>query len=42
MALDMVSIIIGIVINVILISLVLWISGRMLVGGKNAKLTDAI
>jgi hypothetical protein len=42
MALDMVSIIIGIVINVILISLVLWISGRMLVGGKNAKFTDAI
>jgi len=42
MAIDFVSILEEIIINVILISPVLWISGRILVGGKKAKFTDAI
>ncbi len=42
MALNIVSLILEIIIEVILISPVLWISGRMLVGGKKAKFTDAI
>ncbi|HRU81042.1 MAG TPA: hypothetical protein P5168_00680, partial [Candidatus Methanomethylicus sp.] len=34
--------IIGLVINVIILSPVLWLAGRLLVGGQKAKFTDAI
>ncbi len=39
---DWVSMLIGLVINVIILSPVLWLSGRMLVGGQKAKFTDAV
>jgi len=39
---DIVGAIIGLVINVIILSPVLWLAGRLLVGGQKAKFTDAI
>jgi hypothetical protein len=42
MAFDIVSIVVQIVISIIFIAPVLWIAGRVLVGGKKAKFTDAI
>ncbi len=42
MAVDLTSILIHIIINVILISPALWLAGRLLVGGKKAKFTDAV
>ncbi|MFH0748742.1 MAG: hypothetical protein V1915_02325 [Candidatus Bathyarchaeota archaeon] len=41
MAIDLVSLLIHIIINIIIISPALWLSGRLLVGGQKAKLTDA-
>ena len=37
-----VSILIGIVINIIFVAPVLWLAGRALVGGRKARFTDAI
>jgi hypothetical protein len=37
-----VSILIGIVINIIFVAPVLWLAGRALVGGTKARFTDAI
>lgn len=42
MAIDLVSLVINIVVSVIIVSPVLWISGRSLVGKEKAKFTDAI
>ena len=42
MAFDVVSIVVQIVISIIFIAPVLWLAGRMLVGGQKAKFTDAI
>lgn len=42
MAFDLGAFIIGVVINTIIISPVLWLSGRGLVGKEKAKLTDTI
>ncbi len=39
---DIVGAIISLVVNVIILSPVLWLSGRLLVGGQKAKFTDAI
>lgn len=41
-ALDLVELLINIVISTIIISPILWLSGRALVGKEKAKLTDAI
>jgi hypothetical protein len=38
----LISLIIGIVVNIVLISPALWISGRALVGKQKAKFTDAL
>ena len=42
LAFDLVAFIIGVVINTIIISPVLWLSGRGLVGKEKAKFTDTI
>ncbi|MEM2927757.1 MAG: hypothetical protein QXP60_02150 [Nitrososphaerota archaeon] len=42
MAIDLVSLVINIIVSVIIVSPVLWISGRSLVGKEKAKFTDAI
>lgn len=42
MAIDLVSLVINIIVSVIVVSPVLWISGRALVGKEKAKFTDAI
>jgi len=42
MAFDLVSIVVQIVVSIIFIAPVLWLAGRMLVGGQKAKFTDAI
>jgi hypothetical protein len=42
MAIDLTSIVVQIVVNMIIIAPVLWISGRILAGGQKAKFTDAI
>ena len=39
---SIVSILIGIVINIIFVAPVLWLAGRALVGGRKARFTDAI
>jgi len=39
---DILEAIISLVVNVIILSPVLWLSGRLLVGGQKAKFTDAI
>ena len=39
---NIVSILIGIVINIIFVAPVLWLAGRALVGGRKARFTDAI
>ena len=39
---DIISIVIMIIAGVVVMSPVLWIVGRMLVGSKNAKFTDAV
>jgi len=39
---DIVGAIIGLVVSAIILSPVLWLSGRLLVGGQKAKFTDAI
>ncbi len=39
---DILSIVIGIIVNTIIISPFLWLSGRALVGKEKAKFTDAI
>jgi hypothetical protein len=38
----LISLIVTIVVNIIFISPILWISGRLLVGGQKAKFTDAL
>jgi hypothetical protein len=42
MALNLTSLIIEIIVSVIIVSPVLWLVGRALVGGQKAKFTDAI
>jgi hypothetical protein len=42
LAIDIVSILIGIVVGIVVTAPVLWIAGRMLVGAAKAKFTDAI
>ncbi|MDH5448148.1 MAG: hypothetical protein OEY24_06685 [Candidatus Bathyarchaeota archaeon] len=42
MAADLTALVIGVVINTIVISPVLWLSGRGLVGKEKAKLADAV
>jgi hypothetical protein len=42
LAINLVALIIHVVIDIILVSPVLWFSGRILVGGEKAKFTDAI
>ena len=42
MALDLVSILISIIVNVIIIAPSLWLAGRALVGGKKARFLDSI
>jgi hypothetical protein len=39
---DILAAIISLVVSVIILSPVLWLSGRLLVGGQKAKFTDAI
>lgn len=39
---DIVGILVGIVVNVIFVAPIMWIAGRLLVGGQKAKFTDAI
>jgi hypothetical protein len=41
-AINLVSLIVNIIVSVIIVSPVLWISGRSLVGKEKAKFTDAI
>jgi len=36
------NLIFSIILNIIIVSPILWIAGRMLVGGRKAKFTDAI
>ncbi len=38
----LISLIVTIIVNIIFISPILWISGRLLVGGQKAKFTDAL
>ena len=42
MAVDLTNILIHIIINIIIISPALWLAGRLLVGGKKAKFTNAV
>ena len=42
MAIDVVATLIGVVIGTIIMSPVLWIAGRLLVGSAKAKFTDAV
>jgi len=42
MSFDLVSVIVQIIVSIIFIAPILWLAGRMLVGGKKAKFTDAI
>jgi hypothetical protein len=42
MAFDIVGTLIGVVVSVIIMSPVLWIAGRLLVGSAKAKFTDAV
>ena len=42
MAVDLAAVVIGLIIRIIILSPVLWISGRLLAGADKAKLTDAI
>ena len=42
MAINLDALVIGIIIRVIVLSPVLWISGRLLVGKEKAKFTDAL
>jgi hypothetical protein len=42
MALNLTSLIIEIIVSVIIVSPILWLVGRALVGGQKAKFTDAI
>jgi hypothetical protein len=39
---DILTLILGIVLNIVIVSPILWIAGRMLVGNKKAKFTDAL
>ena len=39
---DILAVIISLVINIIVLSPALWLSGRLLVGGQKAKFTDSI
>ena len=39
---DVVSILVQVIVNVIIIAPVLWLSGRVLVGAQKAKFTDAL
>lgn len=42
MALNLDTLVIHIIVNIIILSPVLWLAGRALVGGQKAKFTDAI
>ena len=42
MAIDIVGTLIGVVVSTVILSPVLWIAGRILVGSAKAKFTDAI
>ena len=42
MAIDVVATLIGVVVGTIIMSPVLWIAGRLLVGSTRAKFTDAV
>jgi len=42
MAIDVVATLIGVVVGTIIMSPVLWIAGRLLVGSAKAKFTDAV
>ena len=42
MAIDVVATLIGVVVGTIIMSPVLWIAGRLLVGSARAKFTDAV
>ncbi len=42
MAFDLITFLIGVAVNIIVISPVLWLSGRGLVGKEKAKFTDAV
>ncbi len=42
MAFDLITFLIGVAVNIIVISPVLWLSGRGLVGKEKAKLIDAV
>jgi hypothetical protein len=42
MAIDVVATLIGVVVGVVIMSPVLWIAGRLLVGSAKAKFTDAV
>jgi hypothetical protein len=42
MAINLDALVISIIIRIIVLAPVLWISGRMLVGGQKAKFTDAV
>ena len=42
MALDLGSIVISIIVNIIIIAPSLWLAGRLLVGGKKARFVDSL
>jgi hypothetical protein len=42
MAMDLSTLVINLIVNIIILSPVLWIAGRLLAGKDKAKLTDAI
>lgn len=42
MAVNLIPLAINVIVNILILSPVLWLSGRTLVGKKKAKLTDAI
>lgn len=42
MAINLNALILSIIVNVIFVSPVLWLSGKILVGGEKAKFTDAL